>query len=155
MNDFVKVLQKIERSLSEEKGMFTLFALFVLEETPGRWDLLVAAPWIQKNTAVGRRRVAEELQESLSRQELRNLSNLIIVDQDNPGLAALQRDVHAEHGDIEFRDRNYFGLDVRHAHVITCTRTEAARKTVRARRNDSVKPRRDSRKRRPQPDAIR
>lgn len=148
MNDFVKVLQKIERALSEEKGMFTLFALFVLEETPGNWDLLVAAPWIQKNTAVGHRRIAEELQESLSRQELRKLSNLIIVDQDNRGLADLQRAVHAEHDDIELRDRNFFGLDVKHARVITCRRIEVARKAARARRSASAK-------RRPQLDAVR
>lgn len=146
MNDFVKNLQKIERSLSAEKGMFNLFALFLLEAgTAGKWDLLVAAPWMDKNKGVALKRVATKVQKTLSKQQLLKLSRIIIIDQDNPGLADLQRAVHAEHSDMELKDRNFFGLDVRHAHVITCRRTEAARKAVRARRNDSAKRGRDSR----------
>lgn len=149
MNDFVKTLQKIERSLSAEKGMFNLFALFLLEEgTAGKWDLLVAAPWMDKNKGVALGRVCKKVQKTLSMKDLLKLARVIIIDQDNPGLADLQRAVQVEHGDIELRDRNFFELDVRHAHVITCRRTEVARKAARVRRSASAK-------RRPQLDAVR
>lgn len=151
MNELVKDLQKIERSLSEEKGMFNLFALFLLENGAGKWDLLVAAPWTEKNKGVALKRVATKVQKTLSTKDLLKLARVVIIDQDNPGLADVQRAVHAEHGDIELRDRNFFGLDVRHAHVITCRRTEAARKAARVRRNASAKRGRDSRTPRPLP----
>lgn len=151
MNDFVKNLQKIERSLSAEEGMFNLFALFLLEErSAGKWDLLVAAPWTERNKGDALKRVCKKVQK-LSMKDLLKLSRVIIIDQDNPGLADLQRAVQVEHGDIELRDRNFFELDVRHAHVITCRRTEVARKAARARRNDSAKRGRDSRTPRPLP----
>ena len=123
MNDFVKTLQKIERSLSAEKGMFNLFALFQLENgTAGKWDLLVAAPWMDKDKGVALERVCKKVQK-LRMKDLLQVSRVIIIDQDNPGLAALQRAVQVEHGDT----------------------------AVRARRKDSAKRGRDSRKHRPLP----
>ena len=126
MNEFVKDLQKVERSLSNEKGMFNLFALFLREGAPGKWDLLVAAPWVEKDKADALKRVTKELQKTLSKKELLRLSRLVIIDQDNPALAAFQRNFHAEHADMEIKDSNLFGMQIKHAHVITSRRTEAA-----------------------------
>jgi hypothetical protein len=36
----------LEARVAEEKGAFVLFALFMREEVPDRWDLIVSAPWI-------------------------------------------------------------------------------------------------------------
>jgi hypothetical protein len=36
---------ELESHIAEEKGPFTLFALFMREDAPDRWDLIVSAPW--------------------------------------------------------------------------------------------------------------
>ena len=126
MNDFVKHLQTVERTLSEEKGGFNLFALFLREDAAGKWDLLIAAPWVEKNKADALKRVTKELQKALDKKELLRLSRLVIIDQSNPALSAFQRAIYVEHSDAEIKDSNFFGLQIKHAHVITSRRTESA-----------------------------
>src|SRR5437667_89713 len=41
MNEFVEHLKDIEVEISDERGPFILFALFLREDSPDRWDLVV------------------------------------------------------------------------------------------------------------------
>jgi len=126
MNEFISTLQNVERSLSDERGAFNLFALFQREDAPATWDLLIAAPWIEKDKAGALRRVSTELQTSLDQDELLKLSRVVIIDQSNPALKAFQRAIHVEHSDREVRDSNFFGQQIRHAHIITSRQTDHA-----------------------------
>jgi hypothetical protein len=45
MRDLAVKLRGLERTLSEEKGPFNLFALLLREDAPDVWDLVVAAKW--------------------------------------------------------------------------------------------------------------
>ncbi len=50
MNDALLVAQKFraaEQKVSEGRGGFCLFGLFERQKTPGRWDLVAAAPWLK------------------------------------------------------------------------------------------------------------
>ena len=38
--------RELESRIAEEEGSFVLFALFMREDAPDRWDLIVSAPWI-------------------------------------------------------------------------------------------------------------
>lgn len=126
MNDFVKHIQKVERSLSSEKGEFNLFALFLRENSLDKWDLLIAAPWVEKNKSDALKRISKEIQQNLSKKEMLKLSRLVIIDKNNPALSTFQRAIDMEHGDAEIRDSNFFGLQIKHAHVITSRRVAAA-----------------------------
>lgn len=125
MKDFVNELQSVERLLSKEKGAFNLFALFLREDAPEKWDLLIAAPWVEEDKAETLKRVSKELQKRLSKEELLKLSRVVIIDQSNPALRAFQT-IHVEHGDMDIKDRNLFGLQIKHAHIITSRRPEHA-----------------------------
>ena len=46
MRELAEKLGRLERILSEEEGPFDLFALFLREDAPDVWDLVVAAKWI-------------------------------------------------------------------------------------------------------------
>lgn len=126
MKDFVKDLQRVERSLSDEKGAFNLFALFLLEDAPRKWDVVIAAPWAEKDKGDALKRISRELQRNLDKDEFLKLSRIVIIDQTNPGLEAFQRAFHVEHSDTEVKDREFFGLQVKHAHIITSRHAERA-----------------------------
>ena len=49
MKAFAEKLVPVERQIAAEKGAFLLFALFLREDAPDVWDLVVAAPWIEAN----------------------------------------------------------------------------------------------------------
>lgn len=42
----VERLQTAEKAIASERGPFVLFVLAEREEAPGKWDLLVSAPWL-------------------------------------------------------------------------------------------------------------
>lgn len=49
-NDVLTMAQAFcaaEEKVSAERGGFCLFGLFERERTPGRWDLVVSAPWLK------------------------------------------------------------------------------------------------------------
>jgi hypothetical protein len=50
------------------------------------------------------------------------LSRIVIIDSANPALGALQQAIHVEHGTAEIRDSNFFGLQIKHAFLITSKR---------------------------------
>lgn len=54
MNSLVEDLLKIEKSLSAEKGAFSLFALFLREDAAGKWDLVISAPWVEADKEAAR-----------------------------------------------------------------------------------------------------
>ncbi len=120
MNSLRTKLQQIEARLSAEHGPFALFALFLPEDRPRTWDVLVSAPWIAVDKADGLRIVATEIQNALTPEELMSISRVVILDPDNPFLPDMHALVQVEHGtDVELRDTNLFGVDVKRAYVIT------------------------------------
>jgi len=130
MKEFLKKLQKIERTISSKKGMFSLFGLFLREDSPDKWDLVVAAPWIEKNKQHGIAHLARVLQEKLAPNEMIQLSRIVPIDERNPALSAIHGAIHVEHGTAEFKNCNFFGLSIKHAFIITSKDTGARLKTV-------------------------
>lgn len=112
-------LRQIEKQLSEEQGPFYLFGLFQREEAADKWDLLVSAAWIQKDKYAGLQLIAKRIQDKLSKDEVIQLSRIVLIDDDNPALESLNRSVQIEHGITEIRNSNFFGLDIKRAIIIT------------------------------------
>lgn len=115
----------LESSIAQEKGAFALFALFMREDAPDRWDLIVSAPWVggDKGSAVDY--LIAQIKSRLGNQDLTNLSRIIVVDPQDAGVQNLNRAIQTEHGTIEVRDSNFFGLPVKHAYIITSKRPPA------------------------------
>lgn len=122
MKDFVEKLTQLERQISEEKGPFSLFALFLREDAPDLWDLLVAAPWIEANKGQSLRYLIGKLQAVATTKELARLSRVAIIERTQPALAALQSAFNVQHTVAEVQNSNFFGLPIRHAYIITSQR---------------------------------
>jgi hypothetical protein len=119
MKEIAEKLAGLEQNIAEDKGKFLLFALFLREDAPDRWDLLVSAPWISKNKNEALKFFSDKLTQTLNHKDLLKLSRIAIIEADEPALAALQQEVYVEHGLAEVKDTNFLGLQIKHAYIIT------------------------------------
>lgn len=126
MKELVQKLLELEKNISAEKGDFLLFALFLREDSPDRWDLLVSAPWISKDKPEALRYLAKKVKELLKTKELIKLSKIVLIDEDNPALDAIYRDVNTKHRLAEIRDSVFFGLPIEYAYFITAQRENSS-----------------------------
>jgi hypothetical protein len=115
----------LESSIAEEKGAFALFALFMREDAPDRWDLIVAAPWVGEDKRSAVDYFVAQIKSRLGDQDLTNLSRIVVIDPDDVAVQNLNCAIQTEHGSIEVRDSNFFGLPVKHAYIITSKRPAA------------------------------
>ena len=126
MKELIAKLIEIEKTTSLQKGKYDLFALFLREAAVDKWDILVAAPWIDTNKAEALKYLAENIQSKLSAKELASISHIAIIDEPNPALAAFQQAIDMEHGAIEIKDSNLFGLDIKQAFLLASRNKQAA-----------------------------
>ena len=127
MKKLVEKLANLEEEVAQEKHeKFLLFALFLREDAPALWDLLVSAPWIEKNEYEAIKYLADKLKKHLRPEEILKLSRIVVIQKRNRYLhelkEAIQKAIHVEHGIAEIKNSNFFGLDIKHAYVITSQR---------------------------------
>jgi hypothetical protein len=111
----------MEREVSAEKGDFSLFGLFLRENSQDedKWDLLVAAPWLEADKRKGLAYLAKEIQKRLEPEEILSISRIVVLEKGNPNLKNIHKAVNVKHGKVEFKDSNLFGLQITHAFIST------------------------------------
>ncbi len=124
MKDIATKLIDIEKKMSEEKGAFNLFALFMREDAENKWDLLVSSKWISKNKPESLKYIASNVQKALTQKELVKISRIVIIDDDNSALDVIHQALTTEHSITEIRDGIFFGLSIQHAYIITSQKTD-------------------------------
>ncbi len=123
--ELVDKFTDLESHIAEEKGPFVLFALFMREDAPGRWDLIVAAPWAGDDNQSVVEYFVGQIKSRLGDQSLISLSRIIVVDPQQTRVQAFNRAIQVEHGRVEVRDTNIFGQAIKHAYIITSQRPHA------------------------------
>jgi hypothetical protein len=122
MRDLLGKFVELERRLSQERGEFALFALFLREDASDKWDLIVAAPWIEGDRKEALAYITTQIQQLFNAEELVRLSRVVLVDQSNPAITTINQAINCQHGQNEVRDSNFFGLQIKHAYIITSQR---------------------------------
>ena len=102
-------LLEIERAISHERGPFTLFALFLREEALEKWDLVVSAPWIEKDRRSALKLLSDRVQASLSASDLLSISRIVLADPSDPAVDAINRTVRVGHSTVEVKDSTFSG----------------------------------------------
>ncbi len=125
MNEVVEKFASLEAEIAEKRGDFYLFALFLREDVPDFWDLMVSAPWVGTDKDEAVNYLIDEIKSRLGPQYLVSLSRIVLVDPNAPPAQELAKAFHVEHGRVEIRDSNLFGLPIRHAFIITSRSSEA------------------------------
>lgn len=126
MKQIIEKLTTIEKETSIERGKYDLFALFLREDSSNKWDILVSSDWINNNKEEALKYLAQKIQTSFTQSDLIQISRIVIIDENNPSLPALQQAVNIEHGAAEIKDSNFFGLQIKHGFLITSRKRQAA-----------------------------
>lgn len=121
---------ELERAIAEEKGGFAVFALFLREDALDKWDLIVAAPWIEEERKDALSYVTRKVQAAFTAEELSQISRIVLLDVDNPAVEAVHQAVGTiRHQQAEVRD-NFFGLHIKHAYIVTSERRRTNERVV-------------------------
>jgi hypothetical protein len=123
--DLKERFARLESEIAQEKGDFALFALFLREEVPDRWDLIAAAPWAFNDQQKATNYFINKIKSVLGAQELLNLSRIVLVDPDHADVVNLNRAIRVEHGAVEFKDSSFSGVPVKQGLIITSKRPAA------------------------------
>jgi hypothetical protein len=119
MKQLAEKLVFIEHEVSSEKGEFSLFGLFLREDIENKWDLVVSASWIEPDKEHALDYLAKRLRLHLQPQELLTISRIVFVDEDSPASEAVHRAIRVKGSTAEVQDSNFFGLQIKHAYIIT------------------------------------
>ena len=118
IGDIVEKLKGYEEIMAKKKGPFDLFGLFLRDDAPGKWDIVVAADWIEANKKESMEYIIEMVQKGLSKEELMKLSRVVLINERNPAFEALSKAIGgARHTKIY--NSNFFGFQIKYAHLIT------------------------------------
>jgi hypothetical protein len=110
---------KLESDISAVRRDFALFALFLREDVPDRWDLMVSAPWASEDKKAALAYFVKKIKAEIGPDGLTELSRIIFIDPRNESIQNLNRTIHIEHGAVEVRDRYFFGQPIKNAYFIT------------------------------------
>ncbi len=125
ISELTEDFRRLEADISSTRGPFALFALFLREDVPDRWDLIVSAPWAAADQKGALEYLVNRIKEDLGPQELTQLSRIVFIDPDDTAVKNFNRAIHVEHGSVEVRDSNFFGMPIKQASIITSKRPTA------------------------------
>lgn len=119
MTNLIEKFARLEAEIAQERGDFTFFALFMREDVPDRWDLIISAPWVGEDKRGAVDYLISQIKSRLGKEHLICLSRIVPVDPENVAVQDLNRAIPVEHGNVEVNDRTFFGLAIKRAHIIT------------------------------------
>lgn len=119
-------LHAIEGEVSQQWGDMSLFALFLREDAPNRWDLVVAAPWVRDNRSEVMKSIAKLLREKLLPNEIVLLSRIVLLESTDPGVIRMNRLIQVLHEKpVAVEGNTVFGLPIASGYVVTSQRLRA------------------------------
>jgi hypothetical protein len=118
LEQIAKNLTSMAKEVKADKGPLELLGLFLRDDSPDLWDLVVAAPWLKVDERASFVYVADQLRSFLTPEELANLSRIVILEHGGAVLASFLKRFtnHAGLADIHFVADG--GAIIRRAYII-------------------------------------
>jgi hypothetical protein len=114
----VKKLESLEEEISSNRGEFSLFALVLREDAEDRWDLIVAAPWIDPDSIDDLKYIIDRLKSRVDENELLSISSVILLESYNPIVLNMNKMRVVRGGKLELSNPQLYGLPFKHAYII-------------------------------------
>ena len=115
-------LRKAMREIARKKGEFTVFALLMRADAPGTWDLVVAAPWLEKGRLKALSEFTQLLAESIGEQFLRQFARIVTINQLDPRLKAIISTLSVDDGAIRIQSSDLSSLNIEDAIIMRAKR---------------------------------
>lgn len=115
----VEKLQHLEKEVSDEKGSFDLFGVFLREDSAGRWDVVAAARWFGDDKREALEFLSARLKRSLGSDGMVLISRIVPLASHDRFLEAVREAVSVQHGLREISDVEFAGVHVARGYVIT------------------------------------
>jgi hypothetical protein len=96
--------------------------------------LVVAGPWLEKNSAKALRYLAEKVKTHLTLDELLSLSRIVILESHYPVLKAIFDAIPPGQEKAEFCNEDFLGLGIKRAYVFKAKRPRSDGKTGSSKR---------------------
>ena len=114
------------KQVEARKGRFTLFGLFLREDSPGLWDLVLAAPWLENGKLKALGEFAQTMSEALGQDEVMSFSRIVTLNHDNPSLRAILSETGSLKRPLEKQGHDLFGLPIEHAVILRAAKQKTA-----------------------------
>ena len=112
-------LRQAMRDIAKKKGDFTFFALFLRTDAPGTWDLVVAAPWLEKDTLKTLSEFTRLLTQSVGENTLQQLARVVTISELDPRLRDIVSKFPVDNGvEHSIQSTDLFGLDIEEAIIL-------------------------------------
>jgi hypothetical protein len=119
MNEPIEKFKAIEKEIADQRGGLVLFGLFKREDSPGKWDVVISAPWVGKSRREALDYVIGVMRSQLSPEEMISLSRIVVLKPSEEFVKEVNSIVRVEHGRAELRDVVLNGMAMTHAYIIT------------------------------------
>ena len=121
----IEKLQKFMKRVEARKGRFTLFGLFLREDSPGLWDLVLSAPWLENGKLKALGEFVERLSETFGQDEVMLFSRIVTLNHDEPALRAILSEIGSIKRPLEKEGHDLFGLPIEHAIILRAGQSKA------------------------------
>ncbi|MBM4295414.1 MAG: hypothetical protein FJ126_11025 [Deltaproteobacteria bacterium] len=111
-------LESLEKEIAAERGDFSVFGLFLREDAEDRWDLVVAAPWLNTEGMEDLNYITNKLKSCLKGNELVSISRIVLLDLNNPIIQNINQIAVPRGGSLELTHPQLYGLPFKSAYII-------------------------------------
>jgi hypothetical protein len=95
------------------------------EDSPGQWDLVVSAPWLEEGKLKALGEFVKILVSAIGQDAVLSFSRIVTLNHDEPALQAILDEV-AQTKQLPFskQGHNLFGLPIEDAYILRASRVE-------------------------------
>ncbi|HLB52205.1 MAG TPA: hypothetical protein VJK48_00660 [Chlamydiales bacterium] len=89
MSEIIEKVKSAIKSMEKEHGNLLICALFLRADVLEKWDIVLAAPWLNPKEMRSYEILSSSLQNFLTQSELVQFSRIVILEQDDPTVSFL------------------------------------------------------------------
>lgn len=114
------------------KGRFTLFGVFMREDSPGPRDLVISAPWLEEGKLKALGEFVKNMSDEFGQDNVMSFSRIVTLNHDNPALQAILNEAAPVEEPLEKQGPSLFGLPVEHAVILRAEQPKTANQDTEA-----------------------
>jgi hypothetical protein len=122
MKDIINKFTEIEKDISAEKGDFILFGVFLREDSPDVWDVVIAASWFGEDKTKDMKYIVSKIHKKLTYKERAKLSRVVLMDKRDNFVQNITAVIGARHTQTEFVGCVFNNVLIKHGYIITSQR---------------------------------